>query len=130
MKTIFLTVFSIIFFACSGLINAQVDTVKLRFNNANLVESASFNLVVSPGDFIVFESISGNFAIYIPDAYEFLKIGQANLDVLVSDSNPISETYEVYGPSGEWPPKTFVYWVYSIGNNKWPDSPPRIIVVK
>ena len=125
MKTNFLTVCSIIFFACSGLINAQVDTVKLKYNKANVVEDASWELVVSPGDSIIFVSIGGDFAIFIPNAIEFLEIEKANLEILVTDSNPLSDIYKVSDRD------QFIireYIVYSIGNDEWPDSPPKIII--
>ena len=127
MKTIFLTVCSIIFFACSGLINAQVDTISFHEDEANLADSESWDIVVSPGDSIVFKSIGGDFAIYIPNAIQFLDIKpKANLELLVTDSNPVSEIY-VVKPIDQYISRE--YWVYSIGNDEWPDAPPKIIIV-
>ena len=126
MKTIFLTVCSIIFFACSGLINAQVDTVKFKYDNDNLVESATYELLVSPGDHIMFLSTGGDFAIFIPNAGEFLKIDEIDLKIKITESSPASAIYEVI--SADQSIIIRPYTVYSIGNDKWPDAPPKIII--
>ncbi len=122
MKSIFLTVCLFLFFASAGLINAQVDTVYLDEDEANLVDK---NPVLSYGDYLKFVSINGDFAILIYDAAEFLVMDEAYLDITVTESNP-SDVYKVRKLDKGF---TKLYYIYSFGNDEWPDAPPRIIIV-
>ena len=124
MKLIFLTVCLILFFASSGFIiaQAQVDTLYLNEAQDNL---GLKNVRLSAGGYLVFASVSGDFAIIIYDADSIFDIDEENIDIVVTESAP-SLAYRVLQL-----PATAekVYYVYSFGNNTWPpDAPPRIII--
>jgi len=123
MKTIVLITCSIFFFAFSTLINAQqLKTVILDEDEANLVVE---DPVLNAGDSLKFVSINGDFAVLIYDAAEFLDIDEADLDIIVTEATSSNE-YEVRSLEKGF---TKFYYIFSFGNDEWPDAPPRIIIV-
>lgn len=125
MKSIFLKVCLIFFFASAGLIYAQVHYIFLNEDEANLVESGSFSIVVSEGDSIIFVSKNGEFQIRIREAYEILDVTVDDLSFNVTSTSS-SPAYVVR--SGIDDSITKEYLVFSIGTLEWPDAPPRIII--
>ncbi len=122
MKSIFLKVCLIFFFASAGLIVAQVDTVYLNEDQDNLgLEPAP---TLSYGESLMFVSNGGDFAILIYHANEFFNIDADTIDIRVTESTP-SSAYNVLKQKYT---KTIYYYVYSYGNDEWPDAPPRIII--
>jgi hypothetical protein len=84
-------------------------------------------IVLSPGDTLQFKSINGDFNIYIEDAISFLKIKEADLKIRInSTTEPLSQKYEVRKVEKDIAKS---YSIYCITCNKWPDAPPRIIIV-
>ena len=125
MKSIFLKICLIFFFASAGLIYAQVHYVYLDEDEANLVVPGSFSVVVPEGDSIIFVSKNGEFQILIREAYEILDVREDELSFYVSTSS--SPAYVVR--SGIDDSITKEYLVFSIGTLEWPEAPPRIIIV-
>ena len=122
MKSIFLKVCLIFFFASAGSIIAQVDTLYLNEAQDNL---GLMNVRLSAGGSLVFASVSGDFAIIIYDADSIFDIDDDNIDIIVTESAP-SGAYTVLQQDATLEKE---YYVYSFGNNTWPpDAPPRIII--
>jgi len=129
MKTIFLTVCSIIFFAFSGLINAQtLHTVVLNKATDNF--AAPYVLVVAPGDSVKFKSTGGEFAIFINKAYKIFDTTVNKLNIKVNSPTPESATYKVRSSERDIEVE---YIIYCITDSEWPvsfpDAPPKIIII-
>ena len=109
--------------------NAQsLRTVTLDTSYVNFMNEEDFQLVISPGDTLQFESTGGHFAIYIMDAFTFLKIKQANLPLWVNSSDighVKSGKYLVITPTIDDP--DYYYVIFCVNKNTWA-APPRIIV--
>ena len=86
-------------------------------------------IVVYPGDTLQFKSINGDFDIYIIDAISFLEMREADLKERVdSSTKPESQKYIVRRIDDD-SDITIPYAIYCISQNRWPDAPPRIIIV-
>jgi len=112
----------------SVLASAQdKKVIKLSIDEKNFVDH--LRLDVSPGDVIQFESIKGDFAIYIINAISFLPIEENDLKIRINSDDPEnakSKEYKVQMPTVDEP--VYYYAVYCIGSNSWPNAPPRIII--
>ena len=82
-------------------------------------------VILNPGESLKFESTNGDFAIFIPNAIDFLEVSEVDLKLLVTNSNPESDEYPVLDIDESI---NIEYVIYSIGNDEWPDAPPRIII--
>ncbi|MBK9097733.1 MAG: hypothetical protein IPM14_06300 [bacterium] len=97
----------------------ELDKEKENFVN-------ELRLDVSPGDSIQFKSVNGDFAIYVINAISFLQIKDEDLKARVNSKNPVSEIYLVKTATDEI---EYIYSIYCVTSNSWPDAPPRIIIV-
>lgn len=122
--------FSVLFslFYCFAIATAQgLHIVKLDKDNG--LFATPFRIVVNAGDTLQFESVDGDFNIYIPDAVSFLNIKEADLKVRVNSStNPLSNLFEIRSNLDKNDSEVS-YSIYCITTNSWPDAPPRIIVI-
>jgi len=132
MKSIFLKVCLIFFFASAGLINAQeppkLHTVELDKARDNF--AIPYDLIVHPGDSVNFISINGEFAIFINDAWQLFEDTESKLKIKVNNPTPESDIYVVVSVDGIVEED---YTIYCITDNSWPeswpDAPPRIIII-
>lgn len=86
-----------------------------------------FEAVVIPGDTVQFETIDGDFAIYIENAINFLYTEDVNLKIELTQTNPKSKKYIVRKVKNDVVEKP--YSVFCITTKSWPkDAPPRIII--
>lgn len=125
-------VLAILFFVVClyGTLEAQTSRLPKLFIIYLNQDSASFatpleaNLV--PGDTLQFISVNGDFDILIRDAYLFLRIQDDDLKLpLFSSGDAYSDKYIIRNIK-EY--KTD-YNPYCISSNRWPDAPPKIIIV-
>ncbi|NNG27809.1 MAG: hypothetical protein HKM87_09810 [Ignavibacteriaceae bacterium] len=123
MKSIFLKVCFIVLFASAGFIIAQdLKTVTLDEDINNL--AVPIEVTLEAGESLKFVSTNGDFAIIIYDANEIFDYDEDNIDIIVTPSAP-SNLYTALKLGATI---TQEYYLYSFGNNKWPDAPPKIII--
>jgi hypothetical protein len=119
-----LVLFSLFFFLRTAVAQ-ELKVVTLDMDNDLLVSPS--RVVLNAGDSLQFNSINGDFAIYIIDAVRYFDIDEADLDIRINSAvKPFSDAYKVRGNDEVI---EITYSVYCITNNSWPDAPPRIIIV-
>jgi len=127
-KLLCFSVVLILFFNFSGYSQPVEDQNRLyviELDTTNKYFVNELRLDVKPGDSIQFKTINGDFAIYIVNAISFLSIKEPDLKIRVNALNPKSKIYEVKTVSERI---EYIYSVYCISNNSWPEAPPRIII--
>lgn len=133
MKSIFLTVCLIFFFASTGLVNAQEAPNKLHtvvLNGATDKLAEAYNLIVSPGDSVKFKSDNGEFVVFINEPYRVFDTEESELNIKVNNPTPESDIYVVRNTDNI---VKLSYTIYCITYHSWPvswsDAPPKIIIV-
>jgi hypothetical protein len=103
----------------------RLTVVKLDKDLQNYADP--FEAVVIPGDTLQFETVDGDFSIYIENAISILYTEDVNLKIELTQDNPKSEKYVVRKVENDVVKKT--YSVFCITTKSWPkDAPPRIII--
>lgn len=128
-NVLFLLFFLATSFCCTALAQPvhterHLYIIELNKEKENFVNE--LRLDVSPGDSIQFKSVNGDFAIYIINAISFLQIKEEDLKARVNSKNPESEIYLVKTATDKI---EYIYSIFCITSNSWPDAPPRIIIV-
>jgi hypothetical protein len=101
---------------------------RVHLNEEDALLAMQAQIVLIPGDTLQFVTDKGEFAIFIQDAVNFLKIRDTNLKVHINKStNPESDMFIVRDVKAESDIKV-VYSIYCISNDSWPLAPPRIII--
>ena len=86
-----------------------------------------FEAVVIPGDTVQFETVDGDFAIYIENAISILYTENVNLKLELTQSKTQSDKYIVRKVVNEIVEKP--YSIFCTTTKNWPkDAPPKIIV--
>ena len=126
MKFLILVNTAIIFLAFSQLLFSQeLRTVEFNEDMSNFV--SPFEAVLNPSDTLQFKTTNGAFTIFIDDAYEFLIIDTADLEVTIDgEDNPFSDKYIVKSNFGK--ERKVEYIFYCISKDEWPEAPPRIVL--
>ncbi len=122
--------FSLICFFSTALAQEEESELKIiTLDQDDGLSAVPSRIVVYPGDSLQFKSINGDFDIYIIDAIRFLEIEEVDLKVRVDSSaeseSPIYKVRTINDDSDV----TISYAIYCISQNRWPDAPPRIIIV-
>lgn len=106
----------------------ELHVITLDQNNSSIV--SPMPIVVLPGDTLQFIAISGEFSIYIKDAYKFLKIREDNLEIHVNSAGGAGEdSSDLYVVRAVDSDAEVTFSIYCISDDSWPDAPPRIIIV-
>ena len=130
-RLLFLPVlFSLVCFFSSTI--AQPSESELKIITLDQDEGLSAipsRIVVYPGDTLQFKSINGDFDIYIMDAISFLEMREADLKVRVDSSTESESPKYIVRRIDDDSDVTIHYAIYCISQNRWPDAPPRIIIV-
>jgi hypothetical protein len=122
----------LIIFCSTGLIfmalaQDQPSLKIVHLNQEDALLALQPQIVLIPGDTLQFVADSGEFAMFIQDAVNFLKIKESDLQIhLDSASNNESNLFIVRKVETDI---KVSYSIYCISGDSWPAAPPRIIIV-
>lgn len=130
LQFFFVVLFSLVCFFSSAIAQPSESELKIiTLDQDDGLSAVPSRIVVYPGDTLQFKSVNGDFDIYIIDAISFLEMREADLKERVdSATKPESKKYIVRRIDDD-SDITISYAIYCISQNRWPDAPPRIIIV-